>query len=146
MSATTMNCRAALGSTTALGAMVLPTGAVGAPGPFPGDGEKGAGMTALGEQALRFGRFPSVHNKPQRDLDGRSWRIVRIEVPYCWATPHGGADAAFVRYRIEVARDDGTSCEPPRMTAEQRRLYRKMRHSGVDRSAALEALAASKVA
>jgi hypothetical protein len=101
-------------------------------------------MTAPDELAVRFDRFPSVCNKPQRDLDGRSWRIVRIEAPYCWATPHGG-DAGSVRYRIEVVRSAETSCHPPRMSAEQRRLYRKMRDCGIERSEALEALAAQQV-
>jgi hypothetical protein len=141
MSATnTITCRAALKGTAAVGA-----GAAGAPGPLPGDGKEGADMTARGEQVAPVWSLPKRPYKPQRDLDGRSWRIVRIEVSYCWATPYGG-DSGFVRYRIEVTRSAGASRRPPQMSAEQRPLYRKIRHCGIEPAAALAAWRVSKPA
>jgi hypothetical protein len=91
-------------------------------------------MSESDELILHFERFPGVHNRAQRDADGRLWRIIRIEVPYCWATPHG-SDASFTRYRLEVTRRRGTRDRLPLATTEQRRLYGKMRDCGLDRAA-----------
>jgi hypothetical protein len=86
---------------------------------------------------VRFDRFPTVH-KAQRDTAGRLWQIVRIEAPFCWAAPRG-SDASLVRYRIEARRREGCY-RVPLATADQRRLYDKMRKCGVDRAAALAAV------
>jgi hypothetical protein len=94
-------------------------------------------MSAPDDLVLRFDRFPTVH-KAQRDAAGRLWQIVRIEAPFCWAAPHG-SDASLVRYRIEAPRRGGRY-RVPLATADQRRLYDKMRKCGVDRAAALAAV------
>jgi hypothetical protein len=93
-------------------------------------------MDTSDELVLRFERFPGVNNRAQRDIDGRLWRIIRIEAPYCWAAPHG-TDAPFVRYRLEVTRRSGARDQLVLATTEQRRLYRKMRVCGLDRATAL---------
>ena len=46
-------------------------------------------MTLHAATVLRFVKFPRVSNRPQQTADGRAWQIVKIEVPFCWARPHG---------------------------------------------------------
>ena len=87
---------------------------------------------------LHFGRFPSVSNRPQRDAEGRLWRIIKIEAPHCWAASYG-SDASYGKYRISVVRRSG-HYRLPLATVEQRRMYKKMRRCGVDRDDALAAL------
>ena len=96
-----------------------------------------AGMSATIEPVLRFDRFPNIR-APQPDTVGRRWQIVRIEMPFCWASR--SAAEPVKQYRLEVVRHSSTREHRP-LTTEQRPIYVKMRRCGVGRDEALREIA-----
>jgi len=93
-----------------------------------------AGMSATIEPVLRFDRFPNIRGR-QRDTAGRLWQIVRIEMPFCWASR--SAAEPVKQYRLEVVRPRSSTRYHLPLTTEQRPIYEKMRRCGVGRDEAL---------